>query len=744
MARQLYIQHRQLFIFPFAGLVLFLALLWTVVAIRLSDDKAEALASAQTSAQVLATSLAQHTTSVVHDVDLLGRLIKYEYERDPANFHLATLLGSGLVTPENAVQVTLVGHDGRIVDSSTPYTGEVDLTDRAHFAIHQTNPDAGLFISPPVFGRISRQWTIQMTRRLNGPQGLFNGVVVVSESPRIFTDGFFNTAALGPRGMVAVISRHGTILSRRTASDSLASAGPYNAATLTRSDADYGIVSDPIDGVRRIVAAAPVDEFNLVAVVGLSEADALGDLAEGRVLYLSLGVAGSLFLICFFISAIFVLTRVASESSENRMRSETDSLTRLPNRYKAIKDLRAALSETAALDPLALLFIDLNGFKHINDMHGHDIGDLALEQVGYALRAAVAEKGILYRFGGDEFAVLARGAQNELTALAENIARALDRGLTLMGETFRFPASIGIATSNQPAYTAMDILRRADLAMYAAKDAARGQESSVYRFYQEAFDEQVLKGILISQAVDEAIQREAFRFTYLPIKHASSGRVVALKVAAALAHPEFSDVDMYAQLREANAIALTERLNYHLLEAVMRDVRGTGKRMQTPVYFSFADTPGILTQPDFSEFISNLVDEYRIPAGTLHLEFAGTPTLLARPMLPRILNELKAAGVVAITTAFEADIVQWISGENALPDGVHFHPALWTPSSGDLRIIGNLVNIAQALHLAVFTSAVTSEVQVACIAPYDKAYYSGPLAGNALTIDQALRVISPL
>src|SRR5260370_420383 len=121
----------------------------------------------------------------------------------------------GRISADTALQVTLVGANGEIMQTTTPNAKQVNLSDRPHFLIHQANPEAGLYISQPVVGRVSKHWTLQFTRRLNHPDGSFAGVVVVSENPASLTDGFSNRDAFGGNGMIAVLSDNGYLLSRR-------------------------------------------------------------------------------------------------------------------------------------------------------------------------------------------------------------------------------------------------------------------------------------------------------------------------------------------------------------------------------------------------------------------------------------------------------------------------------------------------------------------------------------------------
>ena len=206
--------HRAFILLP-ALTVLILAVLWVTILMRLRVEKAAVLHDARVAAGTVASALDTHTLKTIHDVDTIALLVKYGYESSPDTFDLKKYQAYGLITADTALQVTLAGADGHVIASTIPFSGAIDLSDRKHFRVHRERPDVGLFLSEPLIGRISRQWSIQATRRINRPDGGFGGVVIVSENPAWLTDGFYTSAALGEHGMIAVLSGGGSMLSRR-------------------------------------------------------------------------------------------------------------------------------------------------------------------------------------------------------------------------------------------------------------------------------------------------------------------------------------------------------------------------------------------------------------------------------------------------------------------------------------------------------------------------------------------------
>ncbi|EEP85588.1 diguanylate cyclase/cyclic diguanylate phosphodiesterase, partial [Burkholderia mallei GB8 horse 4] len=176
-------RRRALFAIPLLG-TLALALLWVAIIARLSVEKDSAFRDAGASAAILSTALEQHTVKAIHQVDQITRFVKYEFEKSPTRFNLASTVEKGVVPSDTLIQVSILDARGRLVaNTAEAHPKPIDLSDREHFKVHMQRNDDDLYISKPVFGRVSRHWTLQMTRRLNHPDGSFAGVVVVSEDP---------------------------------------------------------------------------------------------------------------------------------------------------------------------------------------------------------------------------------------------------------------------------------------------------------------------------------------------------------------------------------------------------------------------------------------------------------------------------------------------------------------------------------------------------------------------------------
>ncbi len=203
-------------------------------------------------------------------------------------------------------------------------------------------------------------------------------------------------------------------------------------------------------------------------------------------------------------------------------------VTGLPNRRGLNVSIRAALkAQRENGGRISILFCDLNSFKEINDLHGHQIGDELLVEIGRRLQRSLRFGDILSRLGGDEFVVLTMGIFDEGDALqlAMRLNDAVGQTWSLEDRTIRPSMSIGITISDDPDISVDELIRRADLAMYEAKTIGDQHIS----FYHSSIDKKVKKNIHLRHQLERAIQHEAMFLAYQPIVRLSDQTVVGLE-----------------------------------------------------------------------------------------------------------------------------------------------------------------------------------------------------------------------
>ncbi|WP_322032730.1 diguanylate cyclase domain-containing protein [Paraburkholderia sp. J76] len=455
--------------------VLILAVLWITILERLRVEKDAALNDARIAAATEASALQTHTLKTIHDVDEIALLIKFGYERAPTTFDLAKYQSYGLVTADTALQVTVVGADGRVIVSTIPFSGEINLSDREHFRMHREHADVGLYLSQPVVGRISHQMSVQATRRINRTDGSFGGVVVVSENPVWLTDGFSKSAAPGEHGMIAVLSRRGFMLSRR-AGDAPSRTGDAPPRDYLRVRTTVDRFTDPIDHVERIVATREIKQYGLTVVAGLSVEQALDDYRRMRRVYLTMATVISVILVGLSTWITALILELLRGKEALRQLAHTDALTGLSNRARIMELLEAVVVARRAAGRVAVIFVDLDRFKELNDTYGHHLGDAILAEIARRLTDATQGRARIGRLGGDEFLVIVEDdrARDAASQIASCITAALEAPFDVQGRDYSVRASLGVAVL-QPGERASDLVKTADRAMYDAKARSRAK-----------------------------------------------------------------------------------------------------------------------------------------------------------------------------------------------------------------------------------------------------------------------------
>jgi diguanylate cyclase (GGDEF)-like protein/PAS domain S-box-containing protein len=228
------------------------------------------------------------------------------------------------------------------------------------------------------------------------------------------------------------------------------------------------------------------------------------------------------------------LSKSAAEKLEKL--AQTDQLTGLSNRAFFNDRLEVALRRSERHGTSALLFIDLDKFKHINDTYGHAAGDLVIGEVAKRLRQTVRSEDSIARLGGDEFALLLTDVTNELVLpkIASKIVESITIPIDFHGKALYLTCSIGIALCSDGLMSGTEMLRRADLALYKAKDTGRNQ----YRFYDEALEQNVR--LLEALKLDlRSPSNSGFKLVFQPQVNAVTGELVGLEVLSRWTNNEF-------------------------------------------------------------------------------------------------------------------------------------------------------------------------------------------------------------
>jgi diguanylate cyclase (GGDEF)-like protein len=349
------------------------------------------------------------------------------------------------------------------------------------------------------------------------------------------------------------------------------------------------------------------------------------------------------------IHGAFVLAAAAVSLTTWRMAEQHhdlhDQLTRLPNRTLFVDRASQALaagSRTRVAS--ACLFMDLDGFKTINDSRGHASGDEILQQVAARVVASVRPGDTVARLGGDEFVVLLPSVTSSASAVAValRIQGLLNEPLEVGGQSITIRASIGIALSD-PADSAETLIRNADVAMYVAKSRAVG--GSVV--FEPGMQDRLLDREHMREDLEEAVERRDIGLVYQPIVDATTHAMVGAEALARWHHPKRGSVAPCDFIAVAEDSDLIVRLGQHLLDRACRDLAlwlMTGL-VDNAFRLSINVSPRQLRDPDLPLILSSTMARHGIDPRRLVLELTETALIEDSIAIDARLAAIRALGV---------------------------------------------------------------------------------------------------
>lgn len=313
---------------------------------------------------------------------------------------------------------------------------------------------------------------------------------------------------------------------------------------------------------------------------------------------------------------------------ELRHRAYHDSLTGLANRFTFQERVQYAVARAQRSGAtVGVLFIDLDDFKVVNDTMGHQTGDEMLVAVAQRLRTTLRPHDTAARLGGDEFAALIEDARDpaDVEQVAERIVKALGQPLQLTQQLITSQASVGIATNGE-AGSDQDLLRQADLALYVAKGAGKGQ----WRRYQSALHTAVLQRLELRAALDQAIAEGEFTLEYQPIVSLVGGHAAGFEALVRWNHPTRGLIGPGQFVDVAEESGIIVQVGQWVLENAMRAAAHWPESpgLGAPPYLSVNVSPRQFRTPGFVDRVRQQLAVTGLPPARLMLEI--TEGLLLR------------------------------------------------------------------------------------------------------------------
>jgi diguanylate cyclase (GGDEF)-like protein len=338
------------------------------------------------------------------------------------------------------------------------------------------------------------------------------------------------------------------------------------------------------------------------------------------------------------------LKKARTTEAQARHLAQHDALTQLPNRTLFQDRLEQSIAETLhSKQQLALLFLDLDRFKEINDSFGHDVGDAELIRVANILRGSLRLADTALRIGGDEFAIIQTHIMHadEAALLAQRILNAIAKPHKVREHEIQNSISIGIALFPSDASTSEQLLKNADLAMYHAKHEGRNN----YQLYMPDINTRAHSRMALATDLQRALETGALHLQFQPQLELASGKTVSFEALLRWRHPQHGMFPRQAFIRLAEETGLIIPIGAWVLETACRACLSWQQIYPDPLRVAVNLSPRQFRQPDLAGSIATILENTGLPASYLEVEITEGLLLEDMDCALHTLQSLRTLGV---------------------------------------------------------------------------------------------------
>lgn len=485
--------------------------------------------------------------------------------------------------------------------------------------------------------------------------------------------------------------------------------------------------------------------------VGMSAAE----FAEGSVSRASSGIsAGTLVLaISGFSVCGLVMTLILSvldtefnlllfrshqslEDANQRLQvlATVDTLTGLSNRSCFMEQIEQRIAEAQQqATPFSLMFMDLDGFKTINDSLGHGAGDELLQAFAQALQVCVRSRDLVARLGGDEFVVLldGLGQPKEVAPIATAVLERMQKDFVINNMPVRVTASVGIATYPQDGASVSALLKNADMAMYEAKQHGR----NTFRFFNAAMSDAASRITMIYRGLGEALERDQFSMVFQPKFDGLQSRMVGAEALIRWHHPEMGNISPMDFIPLAEQTGQIRQISDWVIGEVCRQMKAWEKMGLPQVKVAINLSPEQLRQDRYAERVAHMVADAGIKPRWIMFEITETVAMREPEMAGEVIRQFQRAGFdIAIddfgTGYSSMAYLQQFRAKELKID--RFFTSALDGKEGQ-SIVSAIIALAHSLHMTVVAEGVETLSQLKQLKGMNCDEVQGYLLGRPLT-----------
>lgn len=497
-----------------------------------------------------------------------------------------------------------------------------------------------------------------------------------------------------------------------------------------------------LQGSHRLDIRGP-DDRPIAAMGWVSRSPGDASLAQVRPLVWCAVAMIAIFMLLLFVSGMQALSRMRADEAAAVKLSLTDRLSGLPNRAGLFTGM-AHLVDQAQTDgkDVALLYLDLDGFKEVNDAYGHATGDTLIRSVSAGLRVLVGEGSVLARLGGDEFAVSFIGYDVHKTAveLSERIIDFLGEPINIGERVAVIGCSIGLAVSKRGLVPGEELIRRADMAMYRSKEEGRGR----WTLYDPSMDEEREERNLLELDLRAAIDRDEITVAYQPVVDARTLSITGVEALARWNRKGHGPVSPDLFIPIAESTGLIDLLGLCVLRTACLALNAW-----PDLTLSVNVSPGQFRDPSFVRHVAELLHETGVDAARLTLEMTETYFVQNPARARHTLDLLRQTGVKIALDDFGSGFSSVGYLRQFGFDRMKIDRSLVQSvgeSSRAVEMLRATVALARSLDMPVTAEGVETEAQATALRLAGCDLLQGFLFGKAVPAEEIsrLRVAGPL
>ncbi len=421
-----------------------------------------------------------------------------------------------------------------------------------------------------------------------------------------------------------------------------------------------------------------------------------------------------------------------------------DALTELPNRFLSLDRLSQLLSEAERTnEKVAVLFLDLDDFKKINDTLGHEAGDKLLIEAAARIRGALRSGDTVGRLGGDEFLVLLGGLDDAIDArpITENLLNEFKYPFRIDRRELIQATSIGVAIYPDDGDNASELLRKADSAMYHAKELDR----NTYSFFTEAMNRGVSRRLALEEQMHGALGRCEFEVHYQPKIEIGSGRIIGAEALLRWYNPALGDVSPTEFVPIAEQTGLIVSIGRYVLEEALTNTALWQADYDTDFHIAVNFSPCQFRDPHMVSYINEVMQQNNISKGSLELEITEGVLLAGHSFIDDILAELKNIGVSIAMDDFGTGYSSMSYLRKYPFDVLKIDRSFIsdiTIDQSDRELISAIIAMSHGLNLKVVAEGVETQGQLNYLKEQGCDYAQGFLFSKPITAEELTAMIN--